>query len=756
MRKLVFATGLIASTLISASAFAQVAIDPMRDTRPAAPADQAQQAPPPNSAPAASDGFGDIVVTAQRRSNSLQRVPMAISALDSQDLSRAPVSNLADIQNLVPSVNISPRNSSGVVTIRGIGFDIVTAGAESSVAIHSDGVYQSRPTAALAGLYDDERIEVARGPQGTLYGRNATGGAINIISRHPTDELSGYFNLTYGNYNALSLEGAVSGGIVPGKLDVRVAAKIEHRDGFGTNFYNNRDVDDLKTRAIRGMMSFTPSDNINFLLITDYFKRDDSSFPTHFLRCVTLVCNANSATNRGYQLTRSLRDVNEDVQAVNRQDLYGVALTSTINLSFADLVSITAYRAGKSYFIFDFDGTAQPGAFITREENHHEFSQEVQLGQKGSRFDWLVGAYYFHERNFARANGHFPLFLAPNLTTYFQGGTLFTDAFAGFGEVTWHAFDRLSFTVGARYSNETKRIADEYTFSRGPANLTSRAAAPTAAIPCVTCRGLPDKATFSSFTPKFGAQFEIDANRLIYVTAQKGFKSGSFAVGAVSPAFAPESIWSYETGLKASWFDRHLITNISAYHYDYSNLQVGQTIGVATFVSNAGSAKVDGVELEVRAKLGDHFQIDGQGAYNHARFASYMSANAAISTAVQLDLAGNSLSNAPKWTGDLGAEVHGKAFDGRVALRGDVFASSHVYFSPFNNLTNSQDAYTLTNVILRYDSAGNRWFASAFVNNLTNNLVVAGTNVVSGTVGAFANATLLPPRTYGIKIGYSS
>jgi len=710
----------------------------------------AQQAT--NSPPAVQDApstqIGDIVVTAQRRSERLQDAPLAITAIGGASLQRTAVTNISDIQTSIPNVNISLRNGSGVVAIRGIGYDIVTAGADGSVSINSDGVYQSRPAAALSSLYDVERIEVARGPQGTLYGRNSTGGAINIISRRPTDALEGYIDLSYGNYNALSVEGAISGPIVNDKLLARVAVKLEDRDGWGTNLYNGKDVDDVKSRAIRGMLEFRPSETVNFLLIGDYFKRDDSANALHFIGCVSPVCNANAAINRGFSLPSNPRDVNQDIQAGYRPEQYGITLISKVELPFADLTALTGYKNGKSYFLSDFDGTAQLGSFATREENYRTFSQELQLSHHSEKLDWILGGFYFHERNFARTNAAFPPFLAPALSRVFQGGTLFTNAYAVFGELSYHVTPKFTVTVGGRYSDEHKRVEGEEIYTNGPTNTRAR---PGEAFPCVVCVSIPNTASFNAFTPKFGAQYKFSSRQMIYVNVQKGFKSGGFAVGAVTQPFNPETIWSYEAGLKADWFDRALTTNIAVYHYDYKDLQVGQIVGTATEIRNAASAKVDGVEAEFRLKAGSHVSFDGFGSYNHARLVSYTAPNPAYA-AQSPDQSGHLLSNAPKWTGKLGAEYATEASAGTLTLRGEVFTSSRVYFSPFNNLTNSQAPYTLFNASLRYDGPGG-WYGSLFVNNLTDKLAVSGTIVSSGAVGGYVAAQYLPPRMYGIKVG---
>lgn len=695
----------------------------------------------------------EIVVTAEKRSENIQDVPLSISALSGEQLAKGEFHNLVDVQQLIPSVNISPRLSSGVVAIRGIGFDILTAGAESSVAIHTDGVYASRPVQALAGLFDVERLEVARGPQGTIYGRNATGGAINIITRKPTAELEGYLHLTAGNYDAIAVEGAISGPLGD-TLRARIAVKSDERSGYGTNLFNGRDIDDLSTRAIRAQLEFSPSETLSLLLTGSYFEEDDAAGAAHPAGCVTQVCNANAGFNRGGSIAPHIRDVNQDLQTVNEHVFKDVALTATVDLRFAELTSITGYRDGHNFFNEDFDETSLLGTFLTREEDSEEFSQELRLGGSSDRIDWLVGAYYFRERNNARANAAFPPFLAPTFTQFFQGGVLTTDAYAGFGQLTYRITGKLGLTVGARYSSERKLIEDEFTFTRGPANQTSRAAAPTPGDPCVVCRGLPDTVSFSSLTPKFGAEYHFTDERMFYVSAQKGFKSGSFVVGTVVPAFDPEFIWNYEAGLKASWFDRQMITNISAFHYDYTDLQTGTVVGTAVVVNNAAAAKVDGVEFETKAILSDRFSIDAHASWIDSRFTDFLTVNPAVGPAV-LDLSGNALSNSPEWTGHIGADYVIPAFAGEITLRGEIFGSSRVYFSPFNDRLNSEKSYAMENLSVRYDDGAGNWFIGAFVKNLSDETIKAGSVVPSGLVGSVINVQLLPPRTFGLKVGYN-
>jgi iron complex outermembrane receptor protein len=718
-------------------------------TAPAAAA-AAAPAPPSPSEPAQDD----IVVTAQKRSERLQDVPLAVTAIGGDTLATRGSGDLASVQALVPNVNISQRQSSGVVTVRGIGFDIITAGADSSVAVHIDGVYVSRPAAALAGLYDIERIEVARGPQGTLYGRNATGGAINIISRRPTEEPSGYVNASFGNYSALTVEGALSGAIVPGKIRARIAFKSDDHSGYGTNLLTGKDIDDLNSRAARASIEFLPTDNFTLLVVGDYFREKDSAFATHYAGPIIPGCVAACGVSNGGLVAPDIRDVNQDAATTNEREFYGVNASASLDLGAAQLTSITGYRKGTNDYQGDLDGTSAFGASYTRNEDQRQFSQELQLGGKTGGLTWLLGGYYFNEHNFARGTALFnPATTAGGRSTFFQGGTLITDAYAVFGQASYELVPGLSLTLGGRYSHEKKRIEGERLLFV-PVTNSTRAAA-----------GLPDEVSFSSFTPKFGLEYKIDRDKLVYASVQKGFKSGSFAVGAITPAFRPETIWSYEIGFKGTWLGGALTTNLAAFHYDYSDLQQGVVSGPVVVVGNAANAKVDGVELELRARLGGGFSIDAAGGWLHARFSDYCTNDPARPafntlpadpgcTTGPRQLAGNLLSQAPRWSGNLGIEYATSAFGGELKARAEASGSSRVYFSAYNLENNSQAPYALFNAYLNWTSRDDHWTGGLFMRNIADRTVKGGSFVSTALVGSIINAALLPPRTYGLRVGY--
>lgn len=694
-------------------------------------------------------GFEDIVVTAQKRSQNLQDVPFALSVVGGDELSTRGISDITQLQSLAPNVNIQQRTSFGVVTIRGVGFDILTAGAESGVAVHLDGTYIARPAAGLAGLYDIERVEVARGPQGTLYGRNATGGAINIITRQPTDVMEGYVSIGYGNYDHIAAEGAIGGPIAEG-ISFRVAAKLEDRSGFGTNLFNGRDVDDLNTSAIRGQLKLEPASNVTLKLSVDYFRENDSAFVFHYGGPIA-GCRAPGipgtisppATSYlptcgvliGGQASSDIRDVNNDGHPRNEREFYGVSAIGEVDLGAVTLRSISAWRGGSSYFLSDLDGTSAYIVNVTYEEDQDQYSQEIQLVGSTGPVEWIVGGYYFYESNFGGSRGVF----GPNIGRVLiqQTGRLNTNAYAVFGQATVKLNEWLSLTAGARYSSERKTIRSE----EATANTLPATPRPTT---------LPDEITFNSFTPKFGIELRPADRVLIFASAQKGFKSGGFSLGSLAPPYEPETIWSYEAGVRATLLPG-LRANLTAFHYDYSDLQQGRVEGTATIIRNAANAKVDGIELEVDARVGSA-SFDLAAAWLDARFTDYKTTDPARFALGPQDLAGNRLSNAPRYTLSMGAQNTWDTVGGELTIRGEVYLQGKAYFSPFNLEADSQKSYAITNLFLNYERSDG-WNVGIYARNLTNELASAGGFVSSALVGSISTRALVPPRTYGIRIG---
>jgi iron complex outermembrane receptor protein len=388
----------------SAPAFAQAGANQPSET-PQSPAEDAAQQAATDATLEPTSGNA-IVVTAQRREQTLQDVSASVVAVGADRLASSQVNSLQDLQTIVPSVNFGNDFNQAKIFIRGVGANTSTTGNATGVALHVDGAVVARAEAQLTSLFDLERVEVLRGPQGTLYGRNATGGSINLITAKPTDYLSGYGRLTYGNYNAIVAEGAISGPITENVL-FRIAGKTEDRDGFGENPVTGSEVDDLKRRMIRGMLQFNFSDTTDLLLSGEYFRQDDHSGAVHYLRASFPDVPRLAPLGVGGYATDP-RDLASEVDVGTITDSY--SFTGTFRTELTDtltLTNIANYRSFETSLFQDLDLSAviesletngQPTTVQERRIDSEQYSNELQFNYSIDNLDLVVGGFYFHER----------------------------------------------------------------------------------------------------------------------------------------------------------------------------------------------------------------------------------------------------------------------------------------------------------------------------------------------------------------------
>ena len=745
-----------------ASALPQTVGGSPQPTNPAATTqdDEAQQAA------AESGQIGDIIVTAQKRSESLQRVPLAVTAVTSDQLARSEIRDLIGVATVVPNLSLGQQLGVARVYLRGIGLENVASGAEGSIAFHLDNVFISRPVAALASFYDVGQIEVLRGPQGTLYGRNATGGSINITTRDPTQTLTGYANLTVGNYGRVDTDGAISGPLVRDRLAVRVAFQTQDRDGFGRNITTGNRIDDLKTRAVRVSLLFTPNDRITMLTKADYYRQEDNSGGYHFLGTggfsapgVPVPLTGLAA---GGRLARNVRDIATETDPTNDIEFWGVSNKLSFDLSDEiSLTSITGYRWLRYTTTTDLDPTSASLAPILQFERDTQFSQELQLAGDFDRFKWLLGFFYFDEDNDGLQRVPLSTFIigapAPGALTqgFYGGGFIKTKALAGFGQASYEIFDGFSLTLGARYSSEKKTNHDEFAFDF--ANPYDPVNPPV--------RTVADRSRrFNSFTPKIGLDYQVTPDVLIYGSWSKGFKAGTYNLGVLQPPVSPEKISAFEAGIKSSLFDRRLTANVAGFYYDYKDLQVSKLNGQTIQLENAANAEIYGLEVELQARLGPRVQVNANGSWLHARFTDYISADPArpfgggivdpVSGAPAFDLAGNSLSQSPDFTFFVGAQYELPTAVGGFTLRGEVSWRDRIYYTPFNVKYVGQGPNAKANVFLNWTAPDERLNGSIFMKNVFNRTTFGPSYISTGLVGFPINGYLEDPRTYGLRIGY--
>ncbi|WP_157783616.1 TonB-dependent receptor, partial [Rhizorhabdus wittichii] len=434
------------------------------------------------SAAVSSQGFaGDIVVTAEKRSTSIQKVPVAVTALSGEAMARSGINDIVTLAARVPNFNFGETFGAAKLSIRGISFSNLSTGAEGSVAYNLNDVYIARPAGQLGNFYDIDRVEVLRGPQGTLYGRNATGGAVNVYTARPTKSWTGFGQLTVGNYNDIIVEGGV-GGPLTDNIGVRLAFFGRDRDGYGKNVLTGNDVDDANVRGGRLTLSYTPATNFSAEVIADIGRERDHSNVMRVIAQRGLSGDPGVSGFPIYAVQLGARvlikdyDIAANIDTQYRRHTGGVAVNLKWDLGDLNIRSLSAWRRTHFQLATDIDGSSADFARIYYDELSNQYSQEFDLTYTGKAIDLTAGAFAFAEN----LNGFFwtpgtirtaPRPGAPTglpqpglfIGNFAAGGKLETRAYAIFGQASWHVTDQLTLIAGARYSTEKKFDGDLYT-----------------------------------------------------------------------------------------------------------------------------------------------------------------------------------------------------------------------------------------------------------------------------------------------------
>jgi iron complex outermembrane receptor protein len=684
--------------------------------------------------------LGDIIVTAQKREESLKDVPASIAVFSGATLEESHIDSVMDLQMATPSLSISHIDAQQFIFLRGLGSDLEGIGTEGSTAVNVDGVYLSRPGSSFGDFLDVERIEVARGPQGTLYGQNSVGGAINVVTVKPKDYFETDASVTLGNYDERRYEAELNLPIVSGLLDARVALLQSEHEGYTTNInpLGNRTLGREDNVTGRGLLSYTPTSSLSVLLSFDYYRGCCDITPYK-------AQTAGFAGLYGAVIPPDPFTINSNLPTYMNTSGGGPTLTVTWDLGPATLTSLSAYRENNEAFFEDIDGTQVAGMDIVWQQSQNQLSEELRLTSKtGRMLDWMTGLYYFRERSSANV---FLLFgpqspvAGPTGSTY---GLLFpsteeTNDYAAFGQGTLHFTDRLSFTGGLRFSSERKQafIND----IEGPTRDT------------LTLLGSDyDVRTWNSWTPNYVLAYELSPTTNIYAKASKGFKSGGFNSLTLQSPFEPESIWSYETGIKGAWFDNRVQADLDGFYYRLSNQQLNTYVSPVTIIRNAAQSQGHGGEFELNARPINPLDISFSLAYLVATFEKFLTTNPNDLTAGEVNLAGNTLRNAPKWSSSLSETYRFPLANGAtLSLRTSLDYRSKVFFDQYNDPQVAQGAIALLNARLGYTTPSGRWDFSLFGNNLTDKFYQLAANRIDVT-GGNVLSFMAPPRTWGAEV----
>jgi iron complex outermembrane recepter protein len=724
----------------------------------------AQQTPPPaaqepavqEQAPATSE---EIVVTARKREENVQEVPVAVTVVTADELEESAAADISELQTQVPNLAVyQGRNQSSTLTafLRGIGQADPLWGVDPGVGLYIDDVYIARAQGALLDVYDVARIEVLRGPQGTLYGKNTIGGAIKYVSRPLTDDPSGMVALSVGQHSTLDLRTSFGGALIPGKLRGKIAFASLNHAGYGENLLTGNDVSDRKTLAARGALDWLVNDNWKVAFSADYTQDDAAPKGYQRLRANSLCplfqidCTPND----------SRWDTNSGLAPLNGTDSMGASVVVSAALSSAwDFKSISAYRESDTENNIDFDTTPARIVDVATTYFDNQLSQEFQLVyDAGGKTSGVLGAYYFD----GEAGG-----LVKNIFVNAQFGTTngrtLTNQIALFGDGSYRVSDQWTLNGGLRATRETK---NGIAFNAGYANDQF-------ATPIVILADYDKEATFDSIAPKIGVDYQATPDVLVYFTASRGFKSGGFNVRAQSNVF-PESAEPFddevldvgELGLKSVWRDGQTVVNSAIFHGKYKDIQVstftafdanGDGVEESFFGNfiNAGNATMNGVEVEFDNSFRtlDWLNVNGFVSWLDLEPDEFLDANRDGFVDTQV------ITNAPEWTGGLRLNfdfpVAGGLFTASV---GGSYRSESVLTNEGGSFAGQavrpivQDAYSLYDAWVSWLSPDAKWRFGLNSKNisdegyLTNGYNIPALGILTGSYGA--------PRTVLATIEY--
>jgi iron complex outermembrane receptor protein len=759
-----------------------------------------------------------IIVTANRRAESIQDAPVSITAFDGDELANRSITSIEQVGSIAPGVQISTYQGDTSIFIRGIGTPTIIAGTDSSTATYIDGVYISRPAAIGPQFFDIERIEVLRGPQGTLYGRNATGGAVNIVTNRPTDILEGNLQLTVGNYDRFRVAGALSGPINDA-IRARLAFQWEDRDGYATVTRpddTRERVEDKKDYSIRLAVEADLSPDATLTVNGDYYHADDKANAYYYAsagyaeeipgwygtREGSQTLPYFGMKNAGRVSAVASRDIFADVPYFNKVENWGLGATLDWDIAEYNLKVIGSYRDTNPASQNEFDLSDAYVNYVGREEDHWQWSGEVQLSSPTDKpFSWIAGAYYFEERNIID-NDIFGNFWEPILIQGFTdlqaagvlppfpvvfpdsdlccelhlSGEQETKAWAAYLDTQWEVSDQITVRLGGRYSEEQRdgrqnfdlvmlpdiRIAPNTIFF--PDAITEDRDAAQADPFGFIIAPVNGPTTFSAFTPKLGIDFKPNDDVMLYASVQRGFKSGGYNIGSSQrDPFEPEKIWSYEIGARTELLDRALLLNASAFWYDYTNLQAQDSVGNQPIIRNVGKARVRGFEVETVARPTDFFRMEGALTYVDAQFTEGQLTEALRPAPLSQDpgtfvrdLDGLRLPRAPRWKFSIAGQVEQPLGDsGTITARAEYHWQSKIYFTVFNIDAASQESYGLLRASLGFTSADEKWSVRLFGDNLTGETYFTN-QILTGTVyGAEFVGPLGTPSTYGVDLRFN-
>ncbi|WP_219894273.1 TonB-dependent receptor [Aquisediminimonas profunda] len=778
---------------ISVSAIALVA------QASSARAEQAQAADKEDAA-ASSSGLADIVVTAQRRSENLQRAAIPVSAISGDTLTSAGATTPSQLTSLVPSLQVAPiAGPYSIFYLRGVGNFTSNALSDAAVAFNFDGVYVGKPSSTTGYFYDLERVEVLKGPQGTLYGRNATGGAINVISHLPElGRLGGDLSAGYGNYNAVQVSGALN---VPlgDNTAFRAAGTFVRHDGYMAD--GSDDQNDLGGRF---SLLTTPAPDLKITIVADYFRQRGEgvgSTPLDGVSSGNLRQGLLSPFGQAYYTSQPNTLLGNFFGPITappflHNSYWGISSTIEWQMPLGTITLIPSHRESNLDY-----ATTGPGFQVVQVEHDKQSSAELRLASDDTHaLRYLIGAFYFRENN------DIPYYTVNqqanfNLQSYFPQ----TTSFAAFGRLTYAITPALRFNVGGRYTTETKDFSGSLA-SRAKICVLPTSYFPTYTPGCPTALGFPygtslpapnfvpgpdgtiiapslldetganaRHAKFHKFTWRVGADWDITPRNLVYASYETGFKSGGFFFSGDNGVFRPETISAFTVGSKNKFFDNRVQLNAELFYWRYKDQQISHlafdSAGDIIFATeNIGRATYKGAEIDTQFLVTNNTLLSADIQYLDAKYNDFvyftpnLNGGAGNGTACPtigtpglsytVDCSGRRPPFAPEWTVNLGGQqTIPLANSGKIIVRARAHYQSGSMAGLEFTQVEFQKGYWQADAEISYTASQSRFTVAAYINNAFNKTVLAQS--FPNLFSLFTVGTLRPPRTFGVRAGIS-
>ena len=730
----------------------------------------------------------EIIVTAQKRQETLQDVPISVHVLGSAILNDASLDKIEEIQHYVPNLQMTESGISTQMYIRGIGTGN-NQGFEQSVGMYIDGVYYGRQQLIRAPLFDLERIEVLRGPQGVLFGKNTIAGALNMTSAKPTDDFTGLLSLEGGDYGIFDAQAMVSGPLSD-NVRGRLAVRYYEEDGYFTNIFRGRDETVREDVAIRGMLEWDPTDNLALSLKIESNQfdavgrsisivQDDVSIPPFPTAGLNFDQIFEFVLMQPDRVGDPIIDFNRraDAREDSQNDLTNITFTADYGLGENTLTFVTGIVEYEIEETCDCDFVAGSIFSTLALEEYEQFSQEIRLtSPTGGNFEWIAGVFYQtgdldYQDNIIIPPDTVLQFLSMGALASITDTSVHRDYFAnsdlwaGFGQVTWNISDTVRLTLGGRYTSEDKDASRELNiWDNATQDITVSPAAPFVFLGAfaVTSEQTPgghslaDELSESKFTPSASLQWDVSDNAMIYGSISTGFKSGGFDARANNPGswqFLEEEVIAYEAGVRSTLWEGRAELNAAVFFTDYDDLQIAQFDGTLGFnVGNAAKTEVTGIEIDGRVLLTDNFSLGYALAFLDHEFTDFQNGNCYNRQTPDgiIGEQGNQLCDYTGFSGQYTPEFtsslvfnYDKPFGDSMAFE---FFLAYNYTSEQNVHVNLDpqykiDGYTLLDA--RVGVSGERW-----------SVAVLGKNLLDEEILTYVGNTPLSGSTFGTNTFY--